>query len=80
MLQSPQAPLLDPNHIPDDFLGAVERTLIKFGRDFLGNLLVAGPLMVADGKFEPKLLLPTLGMVIWRTIRDIIPAASKNAI
>lgn len=57
----------------------INRTLEKFFRDLLVNLVVALPLMVVDGNVKLELLAPTLGMVLWRTIRDVLPAAYRGA-
>lgn len=70
---------IDQSIFPTDgLIFMLERTLQKFIRDFIANLLISAPLMVMDGSFEPKLFLPTLGMVLWRTVRDVIPAAMKR--
>ena len=70
----------DPNHTPhpevpaSGFYLAIERTAEKFMRDFAVNLIAVAPLMVTDGSFEPRLFLPTVGLAVWRTVRDVIPA------
>lgn len=70
----------DPMHTPhpevppSGFYSAVERTLEKGMRDFIVNAIAVAPMTVIDGRFEPKLFLPTIGLALWRTVRDIIPA------
>lgn len=56
---------------------ALERTLLKFMRDFVVNFVVILPNTLSNGEVDPKLLLPAVGMAAWRTLRDIVPAAWK---
>ena len=56
---------------------ALDRTLWKFARDFLTNLVAVAPFMYVDGAVDVRLFLPTVSLALWRTARDIIPAAMK---
>jgi len=56
---------------------AIERTLLKFLRDFAVNFAVILPNTIANGEVNATLLLPAAGIAAYRTLRDIIPAAWK---
>jgi len=56
---------------------AIERTLLKFLRDLAVNFVIVLPETISNGQVDPKLLLPTVGLAAWRTLRDIVPAAWK---
>lgn len=58
-----------------DLPDAVERTLLKFMRDFAVNLIMVSPFMYVDGAIDVRLLLPAVGLAFHRTVRDVFPAA-----
>lgn len=51
----------------------INYVLQKLVRDFIVNALVAAPMIVVDGEVHLELFLPTLGMVVYRTCRDVLP-------
>lgn len=57
------------------FHEALDRTLQKFVRDFVVNLVAVSPFMYVDGAVDVRLFFPTVGMAFWRTVRDVAPAA-----
>jgi hypothetical protein len=56
---------------------AVERTLLKFLRDFAVNLIAVAPFVYVDGALDVRMLLPAVGLAFHRTFRDVFPAAWK---
>lgn len=69
----------DPMHTPHPvvehpFTEALDRTLIKLARDLIANCIIVAPMLLVNGTVDFKLFLPALGIAVWRTVRDVIPA------
>ena len=66
-----------PEVPPSPLVAALERTGEKFLRDFIANLLIAAPMMYANGRFDITLRTPVVGITLWRTYRDVLPEAVR---
>jgi hypothetical protein len=69
----PDAPL------PMTFRETVERTVQKFVRDLVVNLVMVSPMLLGDGEFSAALILPTIGLAFYRTFRDVFPGIVRRA-